>query len=140
MVLTGEAGFVAVEGEEGVAWLGFFFESQRGADIFGDEFKLLVDGGALPMHFEIELGAFNGPEAALTPFRAHHFVDEVELNHIARLKVLEVGGAELIELLAVFVGEDDGGRGEAVRNRVLRGAAFAGLGFWAFGFGAVGAA
>src|SRR5205823_5290953 len=62
----------------------------------------------LTIHFVIQRGGLDGPDAALPPFRDGHFFDEIHFDFGLRLEMSDVGIEHSLETGDGLVGEDHG--------------------------------
>jgi hypothetical protein len=133
--LAGEAGFVAVHQFERVGFVAQGAESQSGASAFGLGF---VDLG-LFADFVAHVGAFEFPEAYLTPTAHDHVLHVSELDFVLGLELVVEGFGESGETIGVFALDRDGFGEHAVIEAVAGGSEPAGGRDRPAGFGAVGA-
>ncbi len=82
------------------------------------------EGRFLAIHFVVDGGGLDVPDAALTPYGGGDFLDEVVLDGVWGVEVGFVASDEGFEGTGVFIGEDGGGRsgrcGPCLRDAPLR--------------------
>ena len=88
------------------------------------------------IHFDLQGGALNGPEAQETPAANGHVFDQSALDLVLGTEVALEGAEKVGERLEVFVFEDDGAGEQAMTKAVGCGTA---LGFGCVGSGGLGA-
>jgi hypothetical protein len=113
---AGLAGFVAMEqgqlgsGGEGGEGVGDAFDGVAHA---GGDGSILQEAG------------LDGPGAALPPAGDGHFLDDAQLDIAGGVELYDEGIEELLELIRVLIGEDDGSGEHAMTDGVLSGTLFA---------------
>lgn len=117
-----KGGLLAADEIEGMGVAGFLGHGEGEAGGLVDAGVFRVDGLGLAVHFVVEEGGFDAPEAAHAPPGGDQFFELEELVVVGGRKMFEVGGEEGVEAVLGLVGEDERGSGEArvVRDAVLR--------------------
>ena len=99
--------------------------------------EALFEVRGLGIHFDVEHGGFEAPDAAETPTGGYDVGEKVDFDLVGGLKIVDVLVQHFCELLGVLALEDQGFGGQAVTEGVHR-AGGESLGrFRAAGFGAV---
>lgn len=115
-------------------------ECQSGAGGVVDLDELLFYSRVLAVHFELESGGLDGPDAALTPFGSRHLQDKIGFEFGSRLKLLNASLVELVESSLGLGSEDNGPGGKSVLESVHGRDPLTFGRLWAPGLRAVGAA
>jgi hypothetical protein len=137
------AGQVDVVAENGRDSLGFIYEtgeSEAAAHVLVGSQEAFTKILGLSIHFNIEHGGFEAPDAAQTPTGGDHVRYQTYLDRARRLKIFEIVVQHFQELVLAFVLENQGCGGDAVADGVYRtsGTAFGcdrAAGFGGFSFG-----
>jgi len=119
MVLAMKASLIAIQEMEaaGPVAQGAKGEGGAGAGVGLPRTKLLL-------HFGLQGGALDGPEALETPAGDGHFLDQGPLGFVSRTEVALEGAEEVKEGLEILVFEDDGAGEKAMAQVVGGGTAF----------------
>ena len=81
--------------------------------------------GGLSCNLLFDHMGFEGPGAAETPERSHHFLNEAELDAIGGLEALEVLGEDGFEALGGLIFEENAAGQQSVAQSILGRTAFA---------------
>jgi hypothetical protein len=138
-----ELAFIAQQQDQRLAFVGAAVEHAGELAFRADFRELFEDFVVVKHHFLFEELGFDGHQAVETPAGGGHGLDQVGFGLAGRPEALRVGGAEMVEGSAVFMGEHNLAGIETVLDGVARrpGLAFRGDGtfrFRAVGTGGVG--
>ena len=99
---------VSEGGGESLGFVRQRLEGRASTHVFVVFLETFFEVRGLGIHFDIDHGGFEAPDATQTPTGGYYVGDEVDFDRVGRRKIIEVVIQHFRELDRVFVLEDQG--------------------------------